>query len=213
MSTNLTLTGHGGISGPIRGFSASPCWFVDNTGGIPFSQLAQYNLAEPPHIFGGNTGSFLLSSPFHLKQHETLHISLTFLTLEFPHYDFGAAYLLSNNKVVATLYSAWGGPEGVSVLNSVPITPGVTLNPAGALFQGNQVILGGITYGPDRFQSGVPGPHVPGGSLPWVTSSYTPGEGDYQLLFIAYNTVDNAGGATALAIGSIQPKEAEPVHA
>jgi hypothetical protein len=207
MSLGITVSGHGGVSPAVGGFINHAFWFLDNTGGVPFSKLAPFGLTDPTFngvLTGGCTvGSFALSSAFVLSAGQALKVALSFLTDDAPHYDTGMCFLLANGQVRALMFSAYGGPAGTNVINVVPVSAGVTLTPAVAAFQGNQVTLGGLGYGPQRLDRAT-GQQIPGGSTPWVTASYTPGAGDYQLLFIAYNTVDDVI-QSALAIGPVEP--------
>jgi hypothetical protein len=203
MNIGLTLSGHGGVSPAVPGFSDHDFWFLDNTGGVPFSTLNQYGLTDCGLAGGCTSGSFALSSPFSLNASQTLKVKLSFLSADAPHYDAGMCYLLANGQVRALLFSASGVPDGVNVINVVPVSPGVTLTPSVASFQGNQVTLGGLGYGPQRLNRAT-GLQIPGGSTQWVTTSCAPGAGEYQLLFVAYNTVDDVI-QSALAIRSTEP--------
>jgi hypothetical protein len=193
LTLSYTFTGHGGVSQPIAGFSSAPFLFVDNTGGVSNSVLFAYGI---PDVFGGfTTGSVILSSPFELSADESINVTTSFLSLDGPHYDWGAVYLLSNDLLAATLYTVSAGGSNQD-------------------FQGNEVTLGGIAYGPYRTVSGagglctqlIPDVCALGGSTPWVTSSDTPGAGEYQLLFVSYNTIDVAL-PSALAIQSVTTPE------
>jgi hypothetical protein len=208
MSLGIALTGNGGVTPAVPGFINHAFWYLDNTGGVPFSKLAPYGLTDPTFngvLTGGCTvGSLALSSSFALSTGQTLKVALSFLTADAPHYDTGMCFLLANGQVQAIMFSGYGGSEGQNAINVVPVSAGVTLTPAIAYFQSNHVtLLGGGGYGPTRLDRSS-GLQIPGGSTPWVTASYAPGAGDYQLLFIAYNTVDDVI-PSALAIASAQP--------
>ncbi len=211
MGIGLTLSGHGGISPAVAGFSDHEFFFLDDGGNIPFAALAPYGVTNCGMTGGCSAGSFAISSPIQLGSTQVLEVTLSFLSNDAPHYDAGQCYLVANGQQIALLFSAWAGPQNQNIINIVPVSAGVTLAPPTAVFLGNTVPLGGFTYGPQRLDQ-VSRQMIPGGSIPWITASYTPAQsGGYQLLFAMYNTQGNNTNS-ALALSSIKRGGHELLH-
>lgn len=201
-----TLTGTGGVSGAVTGLAPTQgqqfAW-IDNNG--PVNAFA----------YGGTDASTLLSPLFTVNGNESVDVDLNFLSDDGGHYnDFAIAQLLSSGSPVATLYTAtdpFCSGTVVSASGYPPLTPGVTLSPGEASFQGQDIgpIGGVISFAGIANPLGVCGTGVARGSTGWVTSSYTPPDGTYQLLFLVANSIDTAA-YSALAIDNVRITTPEP---
>jgi hypothetical protein len=113
--------------------------------------------------------------------------------------------LLSGGNPVARLYSAntTGDPTGLAVPAVSPPFPGglssgVTLSPTTESLDGFQTgAIDGETYGPTTPFG------APAGPTGWVTSSFLPAAGTYQLRFFVSDVLD-ADINSALAIDNIR---------
>lgn len=206
-----TVVGNGGLSEPISGFSDSPFWYINSgPGGVEWctawAALGDTRPCEPSLGYMDDTptsGSMLLSSTITVPDGGTLSTTVSFLSNEtLPIYDIAGVYLVRDElgiPIVTALYS-----QGVG----------------GAVFLGNEVTLGDVHYGPIRAEYGpeycpallyYPGPYPPGvdpscmlgGSTAWQTISYSPDEGQYRLLYYAYNKEDFSV-ETGLAVRSVE---------
>lgn len=195
--------GGGGVSGAVPGLSPTQgsqfAWIDTNPGGETF----------------GLSESVLESPTFNITSGETVSADVNFMSNDSPPFqDSTIVSLVSGNSVVATLFTAQAGcGNGTFIPDLFPPSPGVTLSPSTADFQGNVVgPLDGITYGPTRTQqSRCPGANLfpPGGSMGWITTSYSPAPGTYQLVFQVANNVDTAV-PSALAIDNVRITTPEP---
>lgn len=197
---SYTVFGDGGISQPIAGFSNTPFLFLNATGNQTMSNMEAYGVTVPSNT---TLGSILVSSAFTLTAAQSISVTINFLSNDAPIYDFGGAYLVSNGALVSTLYYVTPEPQ-------VSASPGVIQTPDSITFQGDQITLGDVTYGPSRLcvvgDSGCDTGTTIGGSTDWVTSSYAPGAGTYQLLFAAFNTGEPIA-PSGLAIQSVAVPE------
>jgi hypothetical protein len=196
----LSVGGVGGTStavanlGPTQGIAFG---FIDTTGTTDTSFTG---------VAGAVSGSTLTSPAFTIGAGQTLRLDLDFLTNDggdgFEDFAFVQLFSVGSSVPVAMLYTANTTDPGAQAVPAVggpgPVSPGVTLTPGTAVFDGQFTgLLGGIPYGPDSANGG------PGGSTGWVTSSYTPGAGSYELLFVV-SDVGDSGVPSALAIDSIR---------
>jgi len=204
MNITFTVNGSGGTSGPIAGFANHGFCFIDDGGNVPFDALAPYGITASGFPGQASTGSYAISSSIHLTTHHPLQIAFSYLTNTAPHYDYGACYLVKNGHAnPQPLFSPYDGEPNQDLLNLIPPAAGVTLSPSSVAFLSNTVLLNGVTYGPQRRDEALD-QFLPGGSIPWVTSSYTvAADGDYQLLFLVWNSQSPARLA-ALAVSSIK---------
>src|SRR5437016_3829255 len=103
-----TVTGTGGVSPAVAGFSSSPFEWIDNTGGVTASTLSSvfgYNIFQSGPGEPG-TGSFLLSNPFTVSAGSTINVSFSVFTAQYIGSSFnelGFAVLLQNSQLVAVL--------------------------------------------------------------------------------------------------------------
>jgi hypothetical protein len=76
--------------------------------------------------------------------------------------------------------------------SAIKPSPGVRLSPSTTDFQGSAVgpLPDGVGFHPTRLNNCIGGT-LPGGSMGWVTTSYSPKPGSYQLFFEVANVVDN----------------------
>jgi hypothetical protein len=197
-----TLTGTGGVSGAVTGLAP--------TQGQQFAWID----TGPSGSASAFYPSILESPSFSITSGQTVSADVNFMSDDFPRYeDYSTVWLVSGNSIVATLFSAQAGcGNGSFDPDLLPPSAGVTLTPANADFQGNLVgPLDGVTYGPQRRPLACPGfpPLVPGGSMGWVTTSYSPAPGTYQLVFEVANAVDNEV-PSALAVDDVRITTPEP---
>jgi hypothetical protein len=162
--------------------------------------------------------SILESPSFNIASGETISADVNFMSTDSPNFvDSGMVLLVSGTSVVATLFAAQAGCANGTILpDLVSPSPGVTLSPSTADFQGDVVgPLDGFTYGPTRFTGNCaiisPTLSFPlqGGSMGWVTTSYSPAPGSYQLVFEVQNALDNTN-PSALAIDNVRITTPEP---
>ena len=185
----------GGTSGSVTNLAP--------TEGAAFGFLTTEGIASIP---GGTGGSALLLPAFSLAADDVLLLDLNFLTNDGNGFnDFALVLLLDSvtTDPVAMLYTAnttTALAQASPCLGCPPgdLSPGVTLTPSPAFFDGVETgPLGGGTYGPGKFGGGA------GGASGWVTSSYLPGAGSYQL-YVAVSNVDDTEENSALAFDSIR---------
>ncbi len=202
MNLTYTVQGYGGLAPSTPPISNNDFWWVNSSGGVLGTQLANYGFdmvvgAYPPR--DQLSGSLLLSSDFKLKAGETLKIEAAILcNYTQLQGNVGFAVLLQNSQLVAVLANLRA--KGTTVLfdtnpiaSLTPEGPGVTL--AKNTFTFPDVIdIGGVTYGPtgQAFQTDI---------TTTVESSIEPGEGSYQLLFGAFGK-DNQF-PTTIAVQSV----------
>jgi hypothetical protein len=172
------------------------------------------------NVPGATFGSTLTSAPFTVAAGGALQVDFGFLTNDGDTFsDFAYAELrqAGTSNVVATLFNAdTTGTDTSPSSNASPafnpdvlalhgISAGVTV--ASALFDGVQTgNVGGIMYGPSKYPDDptTPGGAAgPGGFTGWVTASYTPGAGNYQLFFVTSNLLDDVY-PSALVIGDVR---------
>jgi len=219
LSLTYTVMGSGGQSQPIAGFSDSSFWWVDSTGTTPGSVLTGYGFDPVPPGPGQSpffinqyaSGSLLLSSSFTLTGTETLAVDFSSLWKNNqPWYEAEFALLLQNSHVVAVLADV--RPDGINHtgdFGSMPGTayatpsPGVTTSTTRA--NTTVVTLGGISYGQNSNQLGECVANG-GACMTLIASSITPGAGDYQLLFGAFN-LGSPSGPSALALNLVSVPE------
>ena len=111
-----TVEGRGGVA----------FWWLDNSGAIPWSALANYNFNLLPgrtdDWASATSGSFLLSTPFFATR-ETLTIVATMITAHsFPWNDVGFALLLEGSHVKAVLFAL--RPDGINHPGDLGPIPG-----------------------------------------------------------------------------------------
>ncbi len=195
----VSVTGSGGVSGAVPGLSPTQgsqfAWIDNDPGGATF----------------GIDQSVLESPTFNITAGETISADVNFMSNDSPSFtDFTSVSLVSGNSVVATLFTAQAGcGNGTFIPDLLPPSPGVALSPSTADFQGNVVgPLDGITYGPTRGLNAFCS-NPPGGSMGWVTTSYSSAPGTYQLVFEVANARDNEV-ASALAIDNVRITTPEP---
>ncbi len=192
--------------------------YIDNGGSSNYTRI---NNAAPvsttfTNVSGATVGSTLLSSPFNVPSGDSLSMDLNYLSSDGEpssgglFADFAYVQLLnsSNNNVVATLYNASSAnnsspqvvPDNNSLVGLPPITAGVSLSPGTANMDGNTTgAVNGIIYGPNS--SDAYGEYI--GSSGWITSTYMPSAGSYQLFFVASNEADS-GVPSALLVDNIR---------
>ncbi|MDR3741167.1 MAG: hypothetical protein P4L40_19285 [Terracidiphilus sp.] len=167
--------------------SGGPLWWIDKSGGRPWSDIAPYafNLLpnDPnPGDLAALKGSYLLSAPFQVNTGQALTVVANIATAGYPsncYNDVGFAVLLHNGKTKYVLFAL--RPDNVNRFGDTgpgtPLTFAPPTQPAGvtssSLTTPFTVILNGINYA-EGFHSATPATAV--------TSVCTPDAGSYQLL-------------------------------
>lgn len=201
-----TLTDTGGVSTAITGLAP--------TEGNQFAWIDTGAFPSPLALLP----SILESPSFNIISGETISADVNFMSTDSPNFvDNSEVLLVSGNSVVSTLFAAQAGcGNGTPLPDLVTPSPSVTLSPSTADFQGDVVgPLDGFTYGPIRVAGncGIISPTLSfplqGGSMGWVTTSYNPPPGTYQLVFEVQNALDNID-PSALAIDNVRVTTPEP---
>jgi hypothetical protein len=198
----LSQGGVGGVSLAKTGINptdGSRFGFIDVTGSTSTSSTG---------VPQATIGSILTSAPFTLGANASLSLDLNFLTNDgtTTFSDFAYVELIQNGVRVATLYNAnttttnaqavpaVGGPQ----TSGHAISSGVTLSPTNASFDGATTgPVGSVTYGPTKYGGG------PGGATGWVTTTYSPAAGTYQLRFVV-SDVGDTNVESGLAIDNVR---------
>lgn len=194
------------INYTIQGTGGSLEW-IDNTGGVKWSQMTQYNFVLFPNAQGAFdatiSGSVLLSDSIVLQDGQTLTVTASVLSAhDFPYYDVGFGVLLNNSTLEDVLFAI--RPDGIGHIGDIgpinansfaPPSAGVTVTTG----PGPQnIVLGSATY---------VRPNVPGGGMSTlVTAACTPGAGTYQLLFGMFvsNGEPNMQNPAALLVNLVE---------
>ncbi len=212
------VTGTGAFSQPVSGFSDSPFWWIDTTGGISGDPVNQFgfDLFVGPGVTGipsQVSGSYLMSSAFTLADGETLSVAMTLLSAVSENFfGLGFGLLLEDSTVQAVLANS--RPDGIRHFGDLPHPPEVDFTPPGpgvtytahSKAISSPFTLGSIEYG----QQFLPDGTVMVGSCHFricetdIVSSVTPGAGTYQLLFGSY------GQQSALAVTGVTTSVPEP---
>jgi hypothetical protein len=170
----------------IQGHGGQALFWLDNTGGVPWSALASYNFALLPNAqddwASTTSGSFVLSTPFSVASGQKLTVIANVMTAHTqPYFDVGFALLVSGTQIVDVLFAVRPdnvrrrGDQGSNVDNAFAVpAAGVTVAPTlnGVAY----VELGGVTYGPPVDAGG-------GTVSTLVTTVCSPDAGTNQLLF------------------------------
>jgi hypothetical protein len=202
LDLNYTIYGAGGLSAPIDGVSDSGFWWIDTTGHEPTTSLASFGF-EPFPAFDymidtlnrGGGGSIMVSSEFTLGANETLTVDYRMLSgfnlWQDSTAPTGVALLISDNAAPIVLANI--NADGTAVFKNqnfnppvtaadstfVPVSDGVSMTAVRG--SGLDVTLNGLQYVfPDNI-IGLCGCYLD------VTSSVTPGSGNYHLVFATYD--------------------------
>ena len=214
----FSVTGTGSFSQPVSGFTDSPFWWIDTTGGVsgdPVNQLG-FDVFVGPGVTGippFMTGSFLMSSPFTLVDGETLSVAMSLVSLFPENFDaLGFGLLLENSTVQAVLANS--RPDGIrhfgdlahpQEVDFTPPGPGVTYTGQSKSIS-SPFTLGAFEYGQQFLPDGTPSAFSCHSHIceTDIVSSVTPGAGTYQLLFGSY------GETSALAVTAVTTSVPEP---
>lgn len=205
LDLSYAVSGYGGLSQPVAGFSTAPFMWIDWTGNVPGSVLTSYgfNPVLPGPDFAYNPsvsnagGSLLLSSPFSVNAGSILTVTTSVFTAAQPSVDnIGFTLLLQDSTLKAILANV--RPDNINHFGDFGALPGTIYAPpsAGVTMTATTsdytaltgVSLGGAQYGQILDTGSCTGGGGGFGScVTNVTSSITPGAGTYQLLFGVYN--------------------------
>jgi hypothetical protein len=186
--------------------SGGKIWWVDKTGGRPWSDVVKYAFNLLPNSPNNNwqsllTGSFMVSDPFQLSGSQTLTVKAMIATAGFKDNclnDVGFGVLLEKGKTKDILfalrpdnvYQLGDTGPGVPFMFAKPTQPGGFTPTPYAITP--PIVLGGVDYS------------YRGQGATNVTSGCSPGAGQYQLLFGMF-TGDSvvAGQPSALVVWSV----------
>jgi len=216
-----TVSGTGGTSPAVSGFSGSSFEWIDNTGGVDASTLSSlfgYNVFQSGPGEPGS-GSLLLSNPFTVGATSTLNVSFSIFTAENIGSSFnelGFAVLLQNSQLVAILGAS--RPDGINHIGDFGDFPTVTFQaPSGGVTTTSHTHLNGsdlpvMTLGSQQYGTLVDASNCFLNCLTDVTSSYTPGAGTYQILYGSF-VYDGANhNAAGLAVKAVSVPEPTPLE-
>jgi hypothetical protein len=215
-----TVSGTGGVSSPVPGFSDTSFQWIDNTGGVSSSVLSSvygYNIFQQAGLTG--TGSLLLSNPFTLGATSTLDVSFSLFTAENHGLSFnelGFAILLQNSQMVAVLGAT--RPDGANHVGDFGNFPGVTyLGPSAGVTTTYNVHPNGsdvpvMTLGSQQYGTLIDLASCGQFCMTDVNSSYTPGAGTYQILYGSFVFFDPNPHAAGVAVKSVKVPEPMPIE-
>ena len=207
-----TVTGTGGSSAAVPGFSGSSFEWIDDTGGVNASTLSSvfgYNVFDSGTGQPG-TGSLLLSNTFTVNGSSTIDVDFSIFTAENPGSSFnelGFAALLQNGQLVAILGAS--RPDGINHIGDFGDVPSLT-------FQGpssgvTSTLTGGtlpvMTLGSQQYGTVVNGASCASNCLTNINSTYTPGAGTYQILYGSFVFDGPNPNAAGLAVQSVNVPE------
>src|SRR4051812_28406672 len=187
-----TITGTGGTSSAVPGFSSSSFEWIDNTGNVNASTLSSifgYNVFQSGSGEPG-TGSLLLSNPFAVGVGSAINLSMSLFTAENTGASFnelGFAVLLQNSQVVAIL--AASRPDGINHIGDFGSFSSVTFQgPSSGVTTTSTTHLNGsdlpvMTLGSQTYGTLEDPTHCFLNCLTDINSTYTPGAGTYQILY------------------------------
>lgn len=176
-------------------------WWLDNSGGKPWSDIAGFNFdAMPGAPFdwrGTASGSYALSDKFSVSAGQELALVAILATAHArPFWDFGFALLVQGKNVVKILFDL--RPDGINQIGDIgpnvflaPPSAGVTVNAKTKDATG--IVLNGVDYGQDT----NPGD---GDVATFLSSECTPAAGEYQILFGIFATLNMGNAARPAAL-------------
>jgi hypothetical protein len=190
MPNQLNIHGQGG---------QFPCFWLDNAGGAPWSDIASYNFNAMPTApydwRGTSSGSYGLSDRFHVNAGQQVNVAAILATAHTkPFWDFGFALLVQGTTVVDVLFAL--RPDGVHEIgdtgpnvNLAAPSAGVTFtqtqlaSPYGGPMNATGIVLNGVDYG-SLANAGC------GDIATYVSSKVKPAAGEYQILFGMFATLN-----------------------
>jgi hypothetical protein len=179
------------------------CFWLDNSGGKPWSDIASYNFNAMPNAQSGwqntTSGSYALSDTLQVNAGQQLNVAVILASAHVQAiFDFGFALLVQGTTVQKVLFAM--RPDGSTVIgdmgpivNLAPPSPGVTVdlrtpNSLGAV----GIVLDGVNYGPAGAGSGD--------LSVYLSSQCSPSPGEYQILFGMFVTASAANQARPAAM-------------
>jgi len=189
MPNHLNVHGQGG---------QFPCFWLDDAGGKPWSDLASYNFNPMPTAWFPNwqsqtSGSYALSEKLTVKAGQQVNVAAILATAHTqPFWDFGFALLVQDTTVVDVLFAI--RPDGVNQIGDMgpnvflaSPSAGVTFAQAQSVPNGpmnaTAIVLNGVDYG------SLANPGC-GDMSVYVSSKVKPPAGEYQILFGMFATLN-----------------------
>lgn len=174
MPGQLTIDGQGGHF---------PCFWLDDSGGKPWSDLAGYNFNPMPTAPSGwqatTSGSYALSDKLKVNAGQQVNVAVILATAHIkPYWDFGFALLVQGFSVIDVLFVLRPdginqyGDMGPNVFFAAP-SAGVTVEQVTKDATG--ILLNGVDYG-SVANAGC------GNISTYVSAKVKPAAGDYQIL-------------------------------
>lgn len=199
MPNHLTIDGKGG---------QFPCFWLDNLGGKPWSDLAKYNFNPMPNAWfdwkDTTSGSYGLSDKLQVHAGQQVNVAAILATAHTrPFWDFGFALLVQGATVVDVLFALRPdgvnqiGDTGPNVFLAAP-SAGVTFAQTQLAFNGGVmnatgIVLNGVDYG-SLANAGC------GDMSTYLSSKCKPAPGEYQILFGMFATLGNVNQARPAAM-------------
>jgi len=199
MPNQLNIHGQGGHF---------PCFWLDNSAGKPWSDLAAYNFNPMPTAWfdwkDTTTGSYALSEKLTIKAGQLINVVAILATAHTkPFWDFGFALLVQGTTVVDVLFAM--RPDGVNQIGDMGPNVFLASPTAGVSFQqafndsnglhlgATGIVLNGVDYG-SLANAGC------GDMSTYLLSKCKPVAGDYQILFGMFATLNNVNQARPAAM-------------
>jgi len=192
MPNHLTIDGKGG---------QFPCFWLDNSGGKPWSDLASYNfdaIQNAPYPWTGSTsGSYALSDSFPVNAGQQVNAVAILATAHTkPFWDFGFALLVQGTTVVDVLFAL--RPDGSGVIGDVglPIVrlaaPSIEVAVDSKTRNAVGIVLNDVNYGPVDSASG--------NQSTYLSATCAPAAGQYRILFGIFATLNTVNPARPAAL-------------
>ena len=191
MPNQLNIHGQGG---------QFPCFWLDNSAGQPWSNIANYNFNPTPSFSGWasqTTGSYALSERLQVAAGQQVNVAVLLTTAHVePYWDFGFALLVQGTNVVDVLFAL--RPDGINQIGDMGPTnplaapgPGVTVSTTEKDATG--IVLNGVDYGSSQ-NVGDPDKSI------YLSSKCKPPAGAYQILFGIFTTSVTPGKPAAMVV-------------
>ncbi len=175
MPNYLTIDGKGG---------QFPCFWLDDSGGKPWSDLASYNFNPIPSATynwqNATSGSYALSETFQVQAGQQVNVAAILATAHFqPFWEFGFALLVQGTAVENVLFAL--RPDGVGGIGDLgPVVSLAAPGPGVSFLQAEKdatgIVLNGVDYGSTANAAC-------GNKSVYLSSKCNPAAGMYRILF------------------------------
>jgi len=189
---NLNIHGQGG---------QFPCFWLDNAGGKPWSDLASYNFNPMPTAWfdwkDTTSGSYALSEILTVAAGQQLNVAVILATAHRePFWDFGFALLVQGTTIVDVLFAM--RPDGINQIGDMGPNVFLAAPSAGVSFQqaskdATGIVLNGLDYG-SLANAGC------GDISTYLSSKCKPAPGEYRILFGIFATRVNQARPAAMVV-------------